>query len=72
MSAFVKMEERTMQGGTACSKDCCSVNAEEERNYENKEAKGERKKKIPIMVGVKWHQNEEKDAKVRNNENYDL
>ena len=42
-------------------------------------AKGEHKRQMknieeknPIMVGVQWHQNEERDAKVRNNENYDL
>ena len=51
MSAYVKMEERTMQCGTACTKDCCSVNAEEERNYENKEASKRREKeKNPIMM----------------------
>ena len=44
MCAYVKMEERTMQCGTACTKDCRSLNAEEERNYENKEASKRREK----------------------------
>ena len=46
MSAYAKMEERTMhvQRGTACTKDCRSLNAEEERNYENKEASKRREK----------------------------